>query len=51
VHVGDALMLWKRLRHLGVDGVGPIAEQHYGLRESAVTDPDGNRIRIGSPPR
>jgi catechol 2,3-dioxygenase-like lactoylglutathione lyase family enzyme len=49
VHVGDATKLWKQLRDRGVDGVGPIADEEYGLREFAVTDPDGNRVRVGSP--
>jgi catechol 2,3-dioxygenase-like lactoylglutathione lyase family enzyme len=49
IHVGDALKLWKQLRHDGVAGVGPIAEQDYGLREFVLTDPDGNRARFGSP--
>jgi hypothetical protein len=49
VHVSDAVKLWNQLRHLGVDGVGPIAEQDYGLREFVLTDPDGNQVRIGSP--
>jgi hypothetical protein len=48
IHVGDALMLWKQLRHHGVNGVGPVADQDYGLREFVLTDPDGNRVRIGS---
>jgi catechol 2,3-dioxygenase-like lactoylglutathione lyase family enzyme len=49
IHVGDALMLWKQLRAQDVDGVGEIADQDYGLREFVLTDPDGNRVRLGSP--
>lgn len=49
VHVTDAMKMWKQLRDLGVDGVGEIADQDYGLREFVLTDPDGNRVRIGSP--
>jgi catechol 2,3-dioxygenase-like lactoylglutathione lyase family enzyme len=49
LHVGDATKLWKQLRHRGVAGVGPIANQDYGLREFVLTDPDGNRVRIGGP--
>jgi hypothetical protein len=49
VHVGDAMKLWKQLRLLGVDGVGLVVEQDYGLREFVLTDPDGNQVRIGSP--
>ena len=49
VHVQDALALWKHLRSADVAGVGPVDERDYGLREFAVTDPDGNRVRFGSP--
>jgi len=49
LHVVDATKVWKRLRHQGIDGVGDIADQDYGLREFVLTDPDGNRIRFGSP--
>ncbi|MGR6318819.1 VOC family protein [Micromonospora soli] len=48
VHVTDALKLWKQLRHHATAGVGPIGDQEYGLREFALTDPDGNRVRFGS---
>jgi hypothetical protein len=34
---------------LGVIGVGELIDQDYGLREFILTDPDGNRVRIGSP--
>ena len=49
VHVKDALALWKRLRSADVAGVGRVEYRDYGLREFAVTDPDGNRVRFGSP--
>jgi len=49
LHVIDATKLWKQLRDQGVEGVGQIADQDYGLREFVLTDPDGNRVRIGSP--
>lgn len=49
VHVTDATTMWKHLREVSVDGVGEITDQDYGLREFVLTDPDGNRIRIGSP--
>jgi len=49
VAVADAAKLHQHLRHLGVAGVGPIAEHDHGLREFVLTDPDGNRVRIGSP--
>jgi catechol 2,3-dioxygenase-like lactoylglutathione lyase family enzyme len=49
VHVQDALALWKRLGTADVAGVGPVEEHDHGLREFVVTDPDGNRVRFGSP--
>jgi catechol 2,3-dioxygenase-like lactoylglutathione lyase family enzyme len=49
VHVTDATKMWKQLRETGVDGVGEIADQDYGLREFVLTDPDGNKVRVGSP--
>lgn len=27
--------------------VGPIEDQDYGMRDFTLTDPSGNRIRIG----
>jgi catechol 2,3-dioxygenase-like lactoylglutathione lyase family enzyme len=49
VHVRDAGALWKRLKHDGVTGLGPVEDQPWGIREFVATDPDGNRIRLGSP--
>jgi catechol 2,3-dioxygenase-like lactoylglutathione lyase family enzyme len=49
IHVADAVKLWKQLRERGTAGVGQVADQDYGLREFVVTDPDGNRVRFGSP--
>lgn len=48
IHVADAVKLWKQLCDRGTAGVGPIAEQNYGLREFVRTNPDGNRVRLGS---
>lgn len=49
LYVTDAMKMWKQLRGEGVEGVGDIADQDYGLREFVLTDPDGNHVRIGSP--
>jgi catechol 2,3-dioxygenase-like lactoylglutathione lyase family enzyme len=49
VLVPDAGRLWKQLRSRDVVGLGPVEDRPYGLREFVVTDPDGNRIRVGSP--
>ena len=49
VLVPDAGRLWKQLKSQGVAGLGPVEDRSHGLREFVVTDPDGNRIRVGSP--
>lgn len=49
IHVQDAAALWKQLMSEHVTGLEPLQDQDYGLREFVITDPDGNRIRIGSP--
>jgi catechol 2,3-dioxygenase-like lactoylglutathione lyase family enzyme len=49
IHVGDARKLWTRVTEQAAPGIGPIADTDYGLREFVVTDPDGNRVRFGSP--
>jgi len=49
VHVADAGRLWKQLKGAGMAGIGPVEDQPHGLREFVATDPDGNRIRVGSP--
>ena len=53
LHVPDAGKLWKELQGGSVLGVGPLEDHPSGLREFVVTDPDGNRIRVGSttPPK
>ena len=49
VLVPDAGRLWKQWRSRDVGGLGPVEDRPHGLREFVVTDPDGNRIRVGSP--
>ena len=49
VLVPDAGRLWKQLKSLGAPGLGPVEDREHGLREFVVTDPDGNRVRVGSP--
>ena len=54
-HTGDAHP--DTLLYLYVDDVDAVAAQlgtqaeltYYGVREIEVTDPDGNRLRIGTP--
>ena len=48
LQVVEAGALWKRLKSEGVDGLGPVQDQPWGLREFVATDPDGNRIRVAS---
>jgi catechol 2,3-dioxygenase-like lactoylglutathione lyase family enzyme len=45
----DAGRFWKQLRSAGVEGLGGVEDFDYGMREFVITDPDGNRVRIGSP--
>jgi uncharacterized glyoxalase superfamily protein PhnB len=49
LHVHDARALWKRLMAEQITRIGPVQDQDYGLREFVISDPDGNRPRIGSP--
>jgi catechol 2,3-dioxygenase-like lactoylglutathione lyase family enzyme len=49
VLVPNAGRLWKQLKSQGAPGLGPVEDREHGLREFVVTDPDGNRIRVGSP--
>ena len=51
VHVPDAARLWKRLRSAEVARLGSLQDQPWGVREFVLLDPDGNRIRVGSPVR
>ena len=46
--VPDAGKLWKELQGLGVVDAGPLEDRPSGVREFVVTDPDGNRIHVGS---
>lgn len=48
LYVRDAAALWKRLHDTGAAGVGPIEDQPHGLREFVLSDPDGNKVRVGS---
>ena len=49
VLVPDAGRLWKQLKSQGAPGLGPVEDLEHGMREFVVTDPDGNRTRVGSP--
>jgi hypothetical protein len=49
LHVADVAVVRDRLEIMGPGPVGPIANTDYGLREFTFTDPDGNRVRFGSP--
>jgi catechol 2,3-dioxygenase-like lactoylglutathione lyase family enzyme len=48
MHVTDADRLADEWREAGVEVTGP-QDYDYGKREGSVVDPDGNRIRFGSP--
>jgi len=50
----STLAIWRDsegLKDRGIAGAAKITKPEYGLRELVVTDPDGNRIRLGSPDR
>lgn len=49
IDVADAVRFWKRLHSSGAEGLGPVEDFDYGMREFVITDPDGNRLRVGSP--
>lgn len=49
VMVADARALWTELREHDIPGVGDLADREYGLCDFTLVDPDGNRVRIGSP--
>ena len=48
MHVDDADVIADEWRSAGLEVVGPN-DYDYGKREGSHTDPDGNRIRFGSP--
>jgi uncharacterized glyoxalase superfamily protein PhnB len=48
LHVNNVDQLVADWRKAGVEVDGP-EDQDYGLREGSHVDPDGNRIRFGSP--
>jgi uncharacterized glyoxalase superfamily protein PhnB len=50
LHVDDADQLADDWRKAGLDVVGP-EDYDYGKREGSHTDPDGNKLRFGSPLR
>lgn len=48
LHVDDADQLAAEWRQAGMEVTGP-EDFDYGKREGSHTDPDGNKIRFGSP--
>ena len=50
LHVDDADALADEWRQAGAE-VSEVADTDYGKHEGSHTDPDGNRIRFGSPAR
>lgn len=47
VHVGDVTEWHTAMCVLAPDETGDVADQPWGMREYAVTDPSGNVIRFG----
>ncbi len=50
LHCQDANRVADEWRRAGMD-VDGTRDEDYGKREGSITDPDGNRIRFGSPIR
>lgn len=48
LHVDDVEAVRGRLEARGGAFPGPLVDTDYGLREFRFTDPDGNRVRVGS---
>jgi catechol 2,3-dioxygenase-like lactoylglutathione lyase family enzyme len=48
VDTDDARRPWEEFPAHAIDGLGPVEDFDYGMREFVLTDPDGNRPRIGS---
>ena len=48
--IGDAPTLYAEWRAAGTEIVQPLTETDYGLREFAVSDPNGNLVKVGSAP-
>lgn len=49
LRIEDAVALYDEWVAAGIGILKPIEETDYGLREFAVSDPNGNLLRIGSP--
>ena len=49
LHVADVAAVRERLEATVAGCTGPLGDTDLGLREFAFTDPDGNRVRFGSP--
>jgi uncharacterized glyoxalase superfamily protein PhnB len=48
VDAEDAGRLWEQFGSRGIEGLGPVEDFDYGMREFVLTDRDGNRLRVGS---
>ena len=49
LRIGDAAALHDEWEAARTEILQPLTETDYGLREFAVSDPNGNLIKIGSP--
>ena len=47
VYVDDVDALHTEFMSKGVQDLDPVEDQTWGMREFAVTDPDGNTLRFG----
>jgi hypothetical protein len=49
LRIRDAGALHAEWLEVGLELLQPLTEQDYGLRDFAISDPNGNLLRIGSP--
>ena len=49
LRIGDADALHAEWMAAGIEILQPLTETDYGLREFAISDPNGNLLKVGSP--
>jgi catechol 2,3-dioxygenase-like lactoylglutathione lyase family enzyme len=49
LRIEDAAAVYEEWVAAGIEILKPLTETDYGLRDFAVSDPNGNLLRIGSP--
>jgi predicted enzyme related to lactoylglutathione lyase len=49
LRIGDAPALHEEWVAAGTEILQPLIETDYGLHEFAISDPNGNQVKVGSP--